>query len=525
MKKIISLFSIILLFLSSAEFAYSASLSFSPSSGQYQVGKNFSVTFLANADGQAMNASSGTITFPTNTLEVVSLSKTGSIFSLWVQEPTFSNTAGTINFEGVVLNPGYSGNSGKLLTVTFRPKAPGSAQLKFSSGSILANDGTGTNIASTLSTANFTITDAAPQPKPETPKQSSSLVISSTTHPNQNNWYNLTEATFNWELQKGVLETKLLLGRNKDGTPTVSYIPPISTKTVEDLEEGVYYFSVQTRTAEGWSSVGRFKLNIDTTPPEDFNVTVDDTNGTPKFTFEANDTVSGISHYEIKVGDKEPVRIEEQKVSGYIIEGAPSGKQDVTITAFDKAGNKTTKTVSATFLQESITKPIITEYPEKIEQGQIITIQGKGLPDSSLTINISRKDRVVFTQEGKADSGGNFSFVVGSHFSLGYHTVIVQAGGEDSEVQSNPIAIKIEPAKLLGFAIAFVSYLGIAILVVAGLALFIKIILFFTKDLRKNLTFVKENKEKVSIKKVKTSKVIPETQPKRRLKKSSNLLK
>lgn len=525
MKKIISLFCIVLLFLSIAPSAYSASLSFSPSSGQYQVGKNFSVTFLANTDGQTMNASSGTITFPTSTLEVVSLSKTGSIFSLWVQEPTFSNTSGTINFEGVVLNPGYSGTNGKLLTVTFRPKVSGTAQVKFNSGSILANDGSGTNIANTLSTANFTITNAVAEPKPETPKPSSALAITSETHPNQNSWYNLTTATFDWELPKGVLETRLLLGRNKDSTPTVSYIPPISTKTVEDLEEGVYYFSVQTRTAEGWSSVGRFKLNIDTTPPEDFEVTVNDKEGAPKFSFEANDTTSGISHYEIKVGSGDSIQIDEQKVSEYEVQGALSGKQDVTVTAFDKAGNKTSKTVSALFLEESVTKPIITDYPEKIEQGQIITIQGKALPDSMLTLTVSRKDNIVFTQEGKVDAEGNFSFVVGSHFRLGYHTVVLQSQGKDTKAESNPIAIKIVPAKLLGFAIAFVSYLGIAILVVTGLALFIKIILFFTRNLRKNLALVKESKEKVSIKKIKTIKAAPEMPVKRRSKKSSNLLK
>lgn len=521
MKKITSLFCIVLLFLSIAPSAYSASLSFSPSSGQYQVGKNFSVTFFANTDGQTMNASSGTITFPTNTLEVVSLSKTGSIFSLWVQEPGFSNTSGTINFEGVVLNPGYSGTNGKLLTVTFRPKAPGTAQIKFNSGSILANDGSGTNIANTLNTANFTIISAADEPKPETPKPSSTLAITSETHPNQNNWYNLTTATFDWELPKGVLETKLLLGRNKDGTPTVSYIPPVSTKTVEDLEEGVYYFSVQTRTSEGWGSVSRFKLNIDITPPEDFEITVDDKNGTPKFTFETNDTVSGISHYEIKVGTEYTVRVDEQKVSDYQVEGAPSGKQDVIVTAFDKAGNATkSKIVSAVFLQESVNKPNITDYPEKVEQGQIVTVQGKGLPNSQLTLVISRKDTVVFTQEGKVDAEGDFSFVVGSHFRLGYHTVVVQSQSDGTEVESNPIAIKIVPVKLLGFAIAFISYLGIAILVVAGLALFIKTILFFTKDLRKNLNLVKDSKEKVSIKKIKTVKISPEVPPKRRSKKS-----
>ena len=66
-----------------------------------------------------MNAASGVISFPADKLEVVSLSKTGSVFTLWVQEPSFSNSAGTINFEGIVLNPGFIGAAGKTPTIKF----------------------------------------------------------------------------------------------------------------------------------------------------------------------------------------------------------------------------------------------------------------------------------------------------------------------------------------------------------------------------------------------------------------------
>lgn len=486
-----------ILMLSSAPTAHSASLGMSPSSGQYQVGKNFTVNFLANTDGQIMNASSGVITFPTNNLEVVSISKTGSIFSLWVQEPSFSNSAGTINFEGVVLNPGYSGNGGKLLSVTFRPKSPGTAQVKFSSGSILANDGLGTNIASTLSSGNFTITEAFVEPKPETPKpvNNNAPVISSETHPDQNGWYNKTTAIFNWELPQGALETKLLIGRNQNSTPTVSYIPPVSTKTIEDLGEGTYYFSVQTRTTAGWSSVGRFKLNIDTKPPQDFDVSVNNEDTSPKLTFITDDIDSGFSHYEIKIGGGEIIRIDEQEVINYELPPIYSGEQNIAIIAFDKAGNQTIREVIVSFGEALITKPIITEYPEEIEQGKIITIQGSGTPDNKLLLTLTRKGNVVYTEEGIVDGDGRFSFAIGSHLDLGYHTAFVQAYNEDTKLQSNPVAFKVEPSQLLGFAISFVSYLGIAILVVIGIASFIKIILYFTNDLKRTARFLKHHKE------------------------------
>ncbi|MDP3763801.1 MAG: hypothetical protein Q8Q92_04140, partial [bacterium] len=69
--------------------------------------------------------------------------------------------------EGVVPNPGYIGSSGTIITVNFRVTAPGDASVRVSSGSILANDGLGTNVLRTLGTSSFTFSSAPlAQPKP-----------------------------------------------------------------------------------------------------------------------------------------------------------------------------------------------------------------------------------------------------------------------------------------------------------------------------------------------------------------------
>lgn len=135
--------------------AQAANLYFSPSSGEYDVGKTFSVNVYVSSADQSMNAASGVISFPQDKLEVTSLSKTGSILTLWVQEPSFSNSAGTVNFEGIVFNPGFTGVGGKVLTINFKVKAAGAVPLNFSSGSVLANDGKGTNILANLGSAQF----------------------------------------------------------------------------------------------------------------------------------------------------------------------------------------------------------------------------------------------------------------------------------------------------------------------------------------------------------------------------------
>lgn len=142
--------------------ADAASLSFYPASGSHPVGSSFTVGVYVASSDQAMNAASGVISFPTGMLEVVSVSKSGSIFTIWADEPSYSNGAGTVSFEGLVPNPGFIGSSGKVITITFRVKSVGSPSLRFSSGSALANDGRGTNILTGTGNALFTLGASVP---------------------------------------------------------------------------------------------------------------------------------------------------------------------------------------------------------------------------------------------------------------------------------------------------------------------------------------------------------------------------
>jgi hypothetical protein len=204
--------------------AAAASLFFAPSSGIYSVDKTLSVNVEVATGEQVINAASGVINFPQNKLEVISLSKSNSIFNLWVQEPSFSNGAGTINFEGIILNPGFHGQSGRILTINFKIKDLGPADLYFQSGSILANDGQGTNILTNLGSAGFTLgnplTEVVPissikqaELNPVTPLTEKLVetlivgapIISSPTHPDQTKWYNNNNPKISWSDRKSVV--------------------------------------------------------------------------------------------------------------------------------------------------------------------------------------------------------------------------------------------------------------------------------------------------------------------------------
>ena len=142
-----------------------ATLSASPNTGVYTAGGTFSTRVVINTSGAAINAAEGSLTFDTQKLSIVSISK-GSIFNLWTVEPTFSNTSGTVTFGGGSPS-GYSGSAGTVLTITFRAKTAGTAKVNFRDGSVLAADGKGTNVLTSMSGGTYTIAAADVVAEPE----------------------------------------------------------------------------------------------------------------------------------------------------------------------------------------------------------------------------------------------------------------------------------------------------------------------------------------------------------------------
>jgi len=161
--------------------SWAADLILSSTYSDYQVGDNVKVTVLLAAPGESANAASGVIIFPTDKLAVVSISKDSSIFNLWVQEPTYSNSLGQVKFEGVILNPGFTGSAGRLVTVFFKAKEPGTAELFFQEGAILANDGQGTSLLKKLGRLPISITPAKVESAPK--KELPPTIIASTSPP------------------------------------------------------------------------------------------------------------------------------------------------------------------------------------------------------------------------------------------------------------------------------------------------------------------------------------------------------
>lgn len=455
-----------------------ASLGISPSSGSYGVGTAFSVTVYVASSDQAMNAVSGTVSFPSDKLTVTAVSSSGSVVDFWVQEPSYSNSTGIINFEGVVMTPGFTGSYAKILVISFKTKSVGSALLNFSSGSVLANDGLGTNILSGLGSARFEIdvpVDGPAAPDAETPAVRGGTpqapLITSITHPNSDSWYNISDAEFSWDLANNISAARLLVDEEAKVSPSVSYVPAISNKKITALEDGTWYFHVRLRNSYGWGDITHFRFQIDTQNPEYFNISqveIDDaTNPRVKFNFDSSDSMSGISHYEIRFEGGE---IEEWIDDGDHIYETPilePGNHRLIVKAIDRAGNFLTNFVE--FNVKALDAPEITECPKKLESKETLILKGKTYPNSELTIYLQKNKGDIKNYIVLSDEYGKFKFINEDRLYDGVYklwTSVIDSRGAQSG-NSNAIKIIVEQPRLLRIGAIAIDVLAVLIPLIA----------------------------------------------------------
>lgn len=350
--------------------AFAANVLFTPASGSYGAGQTFTVTAQVDPSGDSVNAVEASISFDPSVLSVVNVSKTGSVFSLWTTEPTYSNSAGTISFGGGSPSP-FSSKS-NLVTITFRVVAEGTGAVKFNSASVLAADGLGTDVLESMLPASYTLSAAAATPTPTptpNPEPVTEPVATPTTREESNNdaiafgepprapavgsqtfidpdtWYATNTATFAWEVPFDVTEMALDVATSSEYEPVTTYESPIDEiiLTSEDLRDGVQYLHVQFKNQVGWGAIAHRKIMIDTLPPEPFAIKVQAGNSSsafPLLSFAAEDKTSGVERYELVIADREPVVVtpDEAKL-GYLLGELVDGTYTVTITAYDHAGN------------------------------------------------------------------------------------------------------------------------------------------------------------------------------------------
>jgi hypothetical protein len=482
MRKILALFSALFLFFGIvfSTQAATASLYFSPASRSVDVGSTFTVTVYVSSATDSMNAAAGTISFPEDKLQVTSLSKTSSIFSLWAQEPSFSNSAGTVSFEGVVLNPGFTGNAGKILSITFRARAAGTAVVRFSNASVLANDGQGTNILATMGSAQFEIGNTGPV-APEgttvtevtnTPKAS---LVSSPTHPDSGKWYPVRTAVFSWSLPQGTTGVRTLANQIANSLPTTLHVPPVGTREISDLSDGVWYFHVQLRNENGWGAVTHQRFQIDTEKPEKMEISqiAGENPNLPRAVFrvDASDKTSGIDRFEVQIDNSTTSVWKDTGDHRYETPPLSPGRHVIVVKAFDKAGNSAS--AFSDFEIRGIAMPLITDYPKEMYADTLLAIRGKTFPLGSLEARAEWNGEEMKTQRVSADADGNFVFVFDEKLREGAYSFRFKAidaeGGESAFTE--PVVVGVHTPFVSKLGAKFVSYLTFGIIAIACLLL------------------------------------------------------
>jgi hypothetical protein len=350
--------------------AQAATIYFSPSTFTRATGQTFAVTVRVNTDAQSINAAQGSVVFDPAKIEVVSVSKAGSIFNLWTQDPVFSNADGTLDFEGGLPNPGYSGSSGLIATITFRTKTAttvrGSTTATLVSGAILANDGLGTNILTNLGKLTVVISpgtytnNTQPEVVPQA-SESAGPKVSSSTHPDSTKWYSNNNPSFTWNLPSDATGVSYLITDKSAANPGPNSDGLVSKASFTGIPDGTQYLHLKFKENGAWGLIAHYQFNIDTVAPVGFGIRDVSADGIkPQISFETTDALSGIDHYDVRIGDNGSwiTVSSDQAGKPYQLSFNRIGNQTVYVKAVDKASNSTTESTQVSISGSAVSSSV-----------------------------------------------------------------------------------------------------------------------------------------------------------------------
>lgn len=489
--------------------AAGVSLFLSPGSKSFKIEGTFSIEVKVDTAGIPINAAQTIIYFPPDKLEVLSISKSDSIFILWPEEPVFSNSSGEISFAGGLPTPGFTG-VGNIITINFKAKKEGMVNLIFGEGRVLADDGKGTNILIFIKEAKYSIQRIALlEVKPEvTPGQvPSSCQILSLTHPQQEEWYRNNSPQFQWKLTPDIIGVSFILDRDPNTIPDTDSDGKIQSKIYENINDGIWYFHLRLENEIGWSEPAHYKIQVDVRPPYSFEIIIDNagdpTNPRPNLYFETNDDVSGISYYRLKIGEENFFNLMLAQINPFPLPFQTPGHRLVIARAMDEAGNGVeTKTIIDV---RPIESPQITIWPKTYVSGEeTYYLEGTSLPEVEITIFLKKNGKEIKRWHTLSNSQGEWSFFTKDLIKSGTYYLSAIAEDKRGAVSNSSESYKIE-ISLSGASLGpiIISFRTLVLFLILTLVLGIIIAGYFIwrsrqtkKILRKETREVKETLHK-----------------------------
>ncbi len=324
-------------FIDAASLIARATLFLSPSSATILEGSTIEIPVFINTKGRSVNTIELKVNFDPSKMIIIRPSNDKSIIGIWVDPPTFSNTAGTVKLSGIIPN-GITSESGLITTMTFRAKATGKATITISNASrVLANDGFGTDVQTEFGRGVYTILSLPPE----------GPVVFSETHPFQETWYNNNNPVLAWEKGAGVTDFSFILDNKPFSIPDNESDSMETTTAAPDIGDGLRYFHIKARKQNIWGATTHFLLRIDSTFPSSFKPKVEtltsDGESHVSISFFTTDALSGLDHFEVGVIEKSksinesPIFVQAE--SPYRLALPTSTDMRVIVRAFDRAGN------------------------------------------------------------------------------------------------------------------------------------------------------------------------------------------
>ncbi len=375
----------------------------------------------------------------------------------------------------------------------------GTAEVSFVSGSILANDGKGTNVLTAMGGASFSINPAIASPDAgKTPSENAKAddrgkatwlepVVSSPTNPDPEKWYRERQVKFFWEMPDGIDGVSVAFDKSLGTDPGDSSDGLFDSKEYIADSDGVWYFHIKLKDKKGWGSIVHRQVKIDTTPPEPFEAwsKQEDPNDWPTIFFKTIDKLSGLIKYTLVINSlkSEPYIISSDKES-LKISDLEVGRHSAMIRAVDEAGNEAFSTIE--FEVKSILEPKIENHSGELSSDDKFFVSGTSIPEATIEISIKKEgEEKVEVNQVASDKNGNWSFISPKPFSNGrylFWAEAVNANGLSSR-PSTAMSFLVTPpvfARLGSFVIdyftVFASLLFVIVLIVFLVVLTAKVL-------------------------------------------------
>ena len=471
-KKIISLIirfiiSIILFSsLSCVAVASDALLYFSPNLGEYEIGTTFDVGVQINTGTDPINAVQARVIFNPEELRVVEISKGDSVLGSWTQLPAFSNEDGELSFAGST-DESYIGVDGKIVVITFEALKNTQTEVIFADGAaILADDGLASNILTKMGSSIFTLT---PKRVVQEVRENTTLITNllSSTHPDEDLWYNVNTAHFSWATPFEVVSFRVSLNNQVDDVSFVMYEDVKTTeKTIEHIEDGAWIFNVEAYDGIAWGDVSTYKINIDTKEPHTLVIkeTAREDLSSPDVSFRlsAHDTTSQIVRYETKI-DEGTWGLVDFDEGLFRPKNINAGNHILYTRAYDSAENFVEELKN--FSIKTIIAPVLSKVESPEEIGGPLVISGGADPYSDVKLWIELEGTDPIETLVQSDKEGVYSYVYDDNVLAGVYTVWAQAVGSEGVLSelSDRVSIRIVGANMASINDQVIEFVVIVI--------------------------------------------------------------